>query len=44
MEYVAGIDIGSTQAKGIVMKEHGEIVGKAILDMDAIGSPLVICR
>jgi activator of 2-hydroxyglutaryl-CoA dehydratase len=34
MEYVAGIDIGSTQAKGIIMDDYGEIVGKAILDME----------
>src|SRR6516164_5581580 len=34
MKYVAGIDVGSTQAKGIIMNEYGEIAGKAILDME----------
>ena len=34
MNYVAGIDVGSTQAKGIIMDEYAEIVGKAILDME----------
>jgi predicted CoA-substrate-specific enzyme activase len=34
MNYVAGIDIGSTQAKGIILDEGGEIVGKAIIDME----------
>jgi predicted CoA-substrate-specific enzyme activase len=34
MSYVAGIDVGSTQAKGIIMDEYGEIIGKAILDME----------
>ncbi len=34
MIYVAGIDVGSTQAKGVVLDEQGTIVGQAILDME----------
>ena len=34
MVYVAGIDIGSTQAKGVILDEQGSIVGQAILDME----------
>lgn len=35
MAYVAGVDIGSTQAKAIVLNEHGEVVGRALLDVKA---------
>ncbi|HEU5370530.1 MAG TPA: BadF/BadG/BcrA/BcrD ATPase family protein, partial [Ktedonobacterales bacterium] len=34
MDYVAGIDIGSTQAKGVVLDEYGKLVGQAILNME----------
>ena len=34
MEYVTGIDVGSTQAKGIILDGQGTVVGKAILDME----------
>jgi predicted CoA-substrate-specific enzyme activase len=34
MEYVAGIDVGSTQAKGVILDKDGAIVGKAIIDME----------
>jgi len=34
MEYVAGIDVGSTQAKGVILDEQGALVGRAILDME----------
>lgn len=34
MGYVAGIDIGSTQAKGVILDEQGVIIGRAILDME----------
>lgn len=34
MEYVAGIDVGSTQAKGVILDEQGTIVSQAILDME----------
>lgn len=34
MEYVAGIDIGSTQAKGVILDEQGKIAGRAIIDME----------
>ena len=35
MAYVAGVDIGSTQAKAIVLNERGEVVGRALLDVKA---------
>jgi predicted CoA-substrate-specific enzyme activase len=34
MDYVAGIDIGSTQAKGVVLDEQGKMVGNALLNME----------
>jgi predicted CoA-substrate-specific enzyme activase len=34
MKYVAGVDIGSTQAKGIILDEEGRIAGEALLDME----------
>jgi (R)-2-hydroxyacyl-CoA dehydratese activating ATPase len=34
MMYVAGVDIGSTQAKGVILDEQGAVVGQALLDME----------
>jgi (R)-2-hydroxyacyl-CoA dehydratese activating ATPase len=34
MVYVAGVDIGSTQAKAVVLDETGDIVGQALLDVE----------
>ncbi|MDE3077250.1 MAG: 2-hydroxyglutaryl-CoA dehydratase [Chloroflexota bacterium] len=34
MSYVAGVDIGSTQAKAIILDEHRRVVGRALLDME----------
>ena len=34
MEYVAGIDIGSTQAKGVILDGQGSMVARALLDME----------
>ncbi|HVB75454.1 MAG TPA: acyl-CoA dehydratase activase [Ktedonobacteraceae bacterium] len=34
MDYVAGIDVGSTQAKGVILDEQGTLVSKAIIDME----------
>lgn len=34
MVYVAGVDVGSTQAKGVVADGEGCIVGRALLDME----------
>jgi predicted CoA-substrate-specific enzyme activase len=34
MKYVAGVDVGSTQTKAIVVDEHGAIVGRALADME----------
>jgi predicted CoA-substrate-specific enzyme activase len=34
MQYVAGIDVGSTQAKGVILDEQGNVVGEALLDME----------
>lgn len=34
MGYVAGIDIGSTQAKGVILDEQGRLQGSAIIDME----------
>jgi (R)-2-hydroxyacyl-CoA dehydratese activating ATPase len=34
MDYVAGIDIGSTQVKGVILDEQGTLVGQAILNME----------
>jgi predicted CoA-substrate-specific enzyme activase len=35
MIYVAGIDVGSTQAKGVILNERGAVVAQALLDMEA---------
>src|SRR5574340_1394726 len=34
MLYVAGIDVGSTQAKAVVLDEQARVVGEAILDVE----------
>ena len=34
MSYVAGIDVGSTQAKGVILDERGAVVAQALLDME----------
>lgn len=34
MKYVAGVDIGSTQAKGVILNEQGIIIGQALLNME----------
>lgn len=34
MRYVAGVDVGSTQAKGVILDERGTLVGQAILDVE----------
>lgn len=34
MIYVAGIDVGSTQAKGVILDEQGELVAQALLDIE----------
>lgn len=34
MQYVAGVDIGSTQAKAVILDEQAAIVSQAILDME----------
>lgn len=34
MSYVAGIDVGSTQTKGVILDLDGRIVGMALLDLE----------
>jgi predicted CoA-substrate-specific enzyme activase len=34
MIYVAGIDVGSTQAKGVILDEQGAVLAQALLDME----------
>ena len=34
MKYVAGVDVGSTQTKAVVVDERGAIVGRALADME----------
>jgi predicted CoA-substrate-specific enzyme activase len=34
MRYVAGVDVGSTQAKAVVLDETGGLVGRALLDVE----------
>lgn len=34
MKYVAGVDVGSTQTKAIILDEHRRVVGRALLDME----------
>jgi activator of 2-hydroxyglutaryl-CoA dehydratase len=34
MKYVAGVDVGSTQTKAVVLDERGAIVGRALADME----------
>lgn len=35
MAYSAGVDVGSTQTKAVVLDEHGQIVGRALTDTGA---------
>ncbi len=35
MAYVAGVDVGSTQAKAVILNEDREVVGRALLDVRA---------
>lgn len=35
MAYAAGVDVGSTQTKAVIINEDGEIVGRALLDTGA---------
>jgi len=35
MIYAAGIDVGSTQTKGVIINERFEIVGRALIDTGA---------
>ena len=35
MPYAAGVDVGSTQTKAVVVNEKGEIVGRALLPTGA---------
>jgi predicted CoA-substrate-specific enzyme activase len=34
MLYVAGVDVGSTQAKAVVLNEQAQVIGEAILDVE----------
>ncbi|HMM54633.1 MAG TPA: acyl-CoA dehydratase activase [Candidatus Desulfobacillus sp.] len=34
MKYVAGVDVGSTQTKAIIVDENQNIVGRALMDME----------
>jgi (R)-2-hydroxyacyl-CoA dehydratese activating ATPase len=34
MRYVAGVDVGSTQTKAIILDEEAAVVGRALLDME----------
>jgi (R)-2-hydroxyacyl-CoA dehydratese activating ATPase len=34
MDYVAGVDVGSTQAKSVVLDETGQVVGRGLLDVE----------
>lgn len=34
MKYVAGVDVGSTQTKAVIIDENRNIVGRALLDME----------
>jgi (R)-2-hydroxyacyl-CoA dehydratese activating ATPase len=34
MRYVAGVDVGSTQAKAVVLDEAARVIGEAILDVE----------
>ncbi|MDH3733390.1 MAG: acyl-CoA dehydratase activase [Gemmatimonadota bacterium] len=35
MAYAAGVDVGSTQTKAVVVDEHGEIIGRSLLSTGA---------
>ena len=34
MTYVAGVDVGSTQTKAVILDESGKVVGRALLDLE----------
>jgi len=34
MVYVAGVDVGSTQAKAVILDDQARVVGEAILDVE----------
>jgi len=34
MRYIAGVDVGSTQTKAVILDENGKVVGRALLDME----------
>ena len=34
MKYVAGVDVGSTQTKALIIDQNRTIVGRALLDME----------
>ncbi len=34
MSYVAGVDVGSTQTKAVILDERGRLVGRALLDLE----------
>jgi len=34
MRYVAGVDVGSTQTKAVILNERREMVGRALVDME----------
>src|SRR6266508_7039318 len=35
MRFAAGVDVGSTQTKAVIMKDGAEIVGRALVDTGA---------
>ena len=35
MAYAAGVDVGSTQTKAVIINERREIVGRALIDTGA---------
>ena len=34
MRYIGGVDVGSTQTKAVIIDEDGQVVGRALLDME----------
>src|SRR5690606_34365753 len=34
MNYIGGVDVGSTQTKAVILDEDGKVVGRALLDME----------
>ena len=35
MAYAAGVDVGSTQTKAVIVDAHGAVVGRALIDTGA---------